>query len=568
MSVTTENAGPSFRIDMLWNDSRYRSTFLQIIALVLVMLAIFWLVDNVRLNLAALGKEFSFGFMSGPSSYDINQRLIEYTSRSSHSTAAVVGLLNTLLVAVLGCILATLLGVTAGVLRLSKNWIVSKLMTVYIEGIRNIPVLIQILLLSAVLDEALPHPKVAEAVLGGFLTPTNRGFYFPGPVFSDGYLYVVFAFIAAVCVAVWFGRWSVRRQQATGEHLPDFWIQLGIVVGVTVLAYLIMGMPIGLEYPVLKGFNFQGGTYARTSLVALTLALSIYTGAFIAENVRAGIQAISKGQTEAAYALGLRPGRTMSLIVLPQALRIIIPPQISQYLNLTKNSSLALAIGYMDATGTLGGITLNQTGKEFETLMLLMGFYLTISLSISFVMNLYNEQVKLVERTSVTGGGFSVLALFGGVSGKWEVLKKGDARMQRNFGVAGWLNLVVLLYGATLAMMLYYVFLEPRAPSESYYLWSASHQVITLFLTVFSAAAMMTCIFKHYRFIDMAAIELVFFILAVLIGLPFGDMTVGVPNSVIVFGGLAARLAIIGYTVFGSRPNVTFFYRVREGSHS
>jgi general L-amino acid transport system permease protein len=568
MTVTTETAGPSFRIDMLWNDSRYRSTFLQTVALILVMLSILWLVNNVAQNLAALGKDFSFGFMSGPSSYDINQRLIEYTSRSSHSTAAVVGLLNTLLVAVIGCFLATLIGVTAGVLRLSNNWIVSKLMTVYIEGIRNIPVLIQILLLSAVLDEALPHPKNAEAILGGFLTPTNRGFYFPGPVFSDGSLYVVLAFIASVCGAITFGRWSVRRQQATGEQLPDFWIKIGIVAGVTVLAYLIMGMPIGLEYPELKGFNFKGGIYARTSLIALTLALSIYTGAFIAENVRAGVQAVSKGQTEAAYALGLQPGRTMSLIVLPQALRIIIPPQISQYLNLTKNSSLALAIGYMDAAGTLGGITLNQTGKEFETLMLLMGFYLAISLSISFVMNLYNEQVKLVERTSVTGGGFSVLALFGSVSGKWEVLKKGDARMQPNFGVAGWLNLVVLLYGATVAMMLYYVFLEPREASNSYYLWSTGHQVIALLLAVFSGAALMTCIFKHYRFIDMAAIELVFFILAVLIGLPFGDMTVGVPNSVIVFGGLAARLAIIGYTVFGSRPNVTFFYRVREGAHS
>jgi general L-amino acid transport system permease protein len=559
---------------MLWNDSRYRSSFMQIVALILVMLCVFWLVDNVAKNLAALGKDFSFDFMSAPSSYDINQRLIEYTSRSSHSTAAVVGLLNTLLVAVMGCILATFIGVTAGVLRLSNNWIVSKLMTVYIEFVRNVPVLIQILLLAAVLDEVLPAPNefrgenATSSMWFGAIAATNRGLYFPAPIFEAGSLYVVLAFLASICVAVWFGRWSVRRQQATGEHLPDFWIQLGIVVGVSVLAYLVMGLPISLEYPALKGFNFQGGTYARNSLIALTLALSIYTGAFIAENVRAGIQAVSRGQTEAAFALGLRPGRTMSLIVLPQALRVIIPPLISQYLNLTKNSSLALAIGYMDATGTLGGITLNQTGKEFETLGLLMGFYLTISLSISFVMNLYNEQVKLVERTSVTGGGFSVLALFGGVSGKWEVLKKGDARMRRDFGVASWLNLVVLLYALTFAMMLYYLFIEKRAPSDSYYLWGMGHKLIALLLTVFSGAAMVTCIFKHYRFIDMAAIELVFFILAVLIGLPFGDMTVGVPNSVIVFGGLAARLATIGYTVFGSRPNVTFFYRVREGSET
>jgi len=569
MSVTTEPRRASFRIDMLWTDSRYRSTFLQIIALIAVMLVVFWLVNNVAQNLANLGKEFGFGFMSTPSSYDINQRLIDYTSRSSHSTAAVVGLLNTLLVAVLGCILATFLGVTAGVLRLSNNWIVSRLMTVYIEGVRNIPVLIQILLLSAILDEVLPHPKQAEALLGGFIVPTNRGFYFPIPTFLDGSLYVVLAFIASVIGAIWFGRWSTRRQQESGEHLPDFWIKLGIVVGVTLLAYLVMGMPIGLEHPVFKGFNFKGGIYARTSLVALTLALSIYTGAFIAENVRAGIQAVSKGQSEAAFALGLRPSWTMNLIILPQALRVIIPPMISQYLNLTKNSSLALAIGYMDATGTLGGITLNQTGKEFETLMLLMAFYLSISLSISFVMNLYNEQVKLVERTSVAGGGFSVLGLFAGVSGKWEVLKKGDAKMQRNYGVAGWLNLVVLLYGATLAMMLYYLFLDQSEARDSYYLWGTGKQVITLVLTIFSATAFVTAIFKHYRFIDMAAAELVVFILAVLIGLPFGEMTLGLlDTSVVVFGGLAARLATIGYTVFGARPNVTYFYRVREGSAS
>jgi general L-amino acid transport system permease protein len=551
---------------MLWNDSRYRSTFLQIIALILVMLSVFWLVDNVAKNLAALGKDFSFGFMSGPSSYDINQRLIEYSSRSSHSTAAVVGLLNTLLVAVIGCFLATFIGVTAGVLRLSHNWIVSKLMTVYIEGVRNIPVLIQILLLSAVLDETLPHPKKAEALLNGFIVPTNRGFYFPIPTFEDGSFYVVLAFIAAFCTAVWFGRWATRRQQETGEHLPQFQIQLGIIFGGTLLAYLVMGLPIGLEYPELKGFNFKGGIYARTSLMALTLALAIYTGAFIAENVRAGIQAVSRGQTEAAFALGLRPGRTMSLIILPQALRVIIPPLISQYLNLTKNSSLALAIGYMDATGTLGGITLNQTGKEMETLLLLMTFYLSISLSISFVMNLYNEQVKLVERTSVTGGGFSVLSLLNGFTGKWEVLKKGDARMQPNFGVASWLNLVVLLYGATFVMLLYYLFIDQSEGREGYYLWGTSTQLVTLLLTILSGASMISCIFKHYRFIDLAAAELVVFILAVLVGLPFGAMT-GYDTTLVISGGLAARLAAIGYTAVGARPNVTFFYRIKEGTH-
>ena len=556
---------PVFRIDMLWNDSRYRSTFLQTIALIVVMLSVLWLVNNVIQNLAALGKEFSFSFMTSPSSYDINQRLIDYTSRSSHATASVVGILNTLLVAVLGCILATIIGVFAGVLRLSQNWIVSRLMTVYIEVGRNVPALLQILLFAAVLDEVLPHPKQAEPLLAG-LVATNRGLYMPGPIFEPGSVYVVLAFIASICTAVWFGRWATRRQQQTGEHLPEFWIQLAIVIGVTLLAYLVMGMPISLEYPELKGFNFQGGIYARNSLLALWLALSIYTGAFIAENVRAGIMAVSKGQTEAAYALGLQPGRTMSLIILPQALRVIIPPLISQYLNLTKNSSLAIAVGYMDATGTLGGITLNQTGKEMETILLLMAFYLSVSLSISFVMNLYNEQVKLVERTSVTGGGFSVLNFFGGTSGKWELLKKGDAKMHDNYGVAGWLNLVVLLYGATFVAMLYYIFIDDQR--DPYYTWGAAHQLIALGLMALSGASMVTCIFKHYRFIDLAAVELVVFALAVLIGLPFGEIAFGLAGGVtVVFVSVAARLLALGYTVVGARPNITFFNRVKlEGA--
>ena len=236
----------------------------------------------------------------------------------------------------------------------------------------------------------------------------------------------------------------------------------------------------------------------------------------------------------------------------------------SQYLNLTKNSSLALAVGYMDATGTLGGITLNQTGKEMETLLLLMAFYLTISLSISFVMNLYNEQVKLVERTSVSGGGLSTLALFSGLSGKWETLKKGDAKMHDNYGVAGWLNLVVLLYFATFLMMLFYLFIDDIR--ESYFLWSYPHQVIALLLAIFSGATMVTCLFKNYRVVDLAVVELVMFVLAILIGLPFGEMTLGLlGGGAVIFGGLAARLATIGYIVFSDRTNITFFHRVREG---
>lgn len=564
----------TFRIDMLWNDSRYRSSFLQIVALFIVLLTILYLLNNVRENLEALGKDFSFGFMATPSSYDINQQPIEYSSRDSHARASVIGMLNTLIVAVVGCILATIIGVLAGVARLSRNWIVRGLMSVYIEGIRNIPVLIQILLIAAIINETLPQPSAfrgenatASMILWDSVAVTGRGIYIPRPIWGDGSLYVIAAFLLAIVAAVAFGRWAQARQEATGEILPTFWIKAAIIVLTPVLVFFILGMPIGLESPALKGFNFQGGIHLRDSYVALTAALSIYTGAFIAENVRAGIQAVSRGQTEAAFALGLQPGRTMSLVILPQALRVIIPPMISQYLNLTKNSSLALLVGYMDATGTLGGITLNQTGKEFETLFLLMGFYLSISLSIAFIMNLYNKNAQLVERTSVTGGGLSFLAVVGG---NWEILKKGDAQMRPDYGIRGVLNLFVLFYFVVLILMLNYVFIERAAAGRpSYWEWSYPQQFAAIGMIVFSFASLGTCLFKSPRFVDMAIFEAVVFALAVIIGFPFGDLLPAdwsrdVSWAVVVVGGALIRLGIIGYTFYGARPNLTFFNRVRR----
>ncbi len=395
----------SFRLSMLIYDSRYRSMTIQVVALMLFMLAVAWLLSNAASNLAALGKPLGFGFLSQPAGYDINQRLIEYTSQSTHARAALVGLLNTLLVAVMGCLLATFLGVGAGVLRLSNNWIVARLMTVYIESFRNVPVLLWILLTLAIMVESLPTPKMfrgedAEATLKLFdsVAVTNRGIYIPKPLFLDGSMPLIIVFFLSIAAIFLFGRWAKKRQDETGAILPTFWIKLGILIVPALLIFFVTGQPMALEYPELKGFNFKGGFHMRNSLIALWLALSFYTGAFIAEAVRAGIQAVSHGQSEAAFALGLRPNRTMSLIVLPQALRVIIPPLISQYLNLTKNSSLAIAVGYMDITGTLGGITLNQTGREMETLMLLMAAYLTISITVSVGMNWYNESIKMRER--------------------------------------------------------------------------------------------------------------------------------------------------------------------------
>ncbi len=403
---------------MLLYDTRYRSLTIQVIVLMGFMLLIAWLISNTVQNLNTLGKDINFGFLSQPSSYDINQRLIEYTSRSSHLRASVVGLMNTLTVALLGCALATIVGVLVGVLRLSKNWIVARLMTVYIEVFRNIPVLLWIVFFMAVLIETLPRPRdfrgedaTASMLAGESVAITNRGVYVPEPLFSSGLgdlsvfgafaisldLIALLAVFGAGIAAAAFVRRRANRQQAEIGTRPATWhIRLALIVLPPLALLYFLGFHLG--YPELKGFNFKGGIHMRNSLIALWLALSLYTAAFIAEIVRAGIMAVSRGQTEAAYSLGLRPGTTMSLVILPQALRIIIPPLISQYLNLTKNSSLAIAVGYMDVTGTLGGITLNQTGRELESILLLMICYLMISLSVSAVLNWYNNRVKLKER--------------------------------------------------------------------------------------------------------------------------------------------------------------------------
>jgi general L-amino acid transport system permease protein len=318
--------------------------------------------------------------------------------------AAIVGVLNTLIVAGLGCLTATVLGVIAGVLRLSPNWLVRKLMAAYVEAFRNVPVLIWILIIFTVMTAVMPAPSAfrgdnaTSSMLLGAVAFTNRGVYVPSPVWGPGSMVVVLTFLASIAGMFYYRHYATRLLYDTGRLLPMGWPSLAILFVPSIVIFFVLGQPISLDYPQLRGFNFAGGLHIRGSLIALWFALAIYTGAFIAENVRAGIQAVSKGQTEAAAALGLRPNRIMNLVILPQALRVIIPPLISQYLNLTKNSSLAIAVGYMDVTGTLGGITLNQTGRAIECVLLLMLFYLAISLGISAVMNLYNNSIKLKER--------------------------------------------------------------------------------------------------------------------------------------------------------------------------
>ncbi len=523
-TLTDPPPSESFRLSQLIYDTRYRSLTIQVVAFMLIMLGLSWLVSNTVQNLQALGKDIDFGFLGQPAGYDIGQRLVPYDSQATHARAAFVGILNTLLVAVLGCALATVLGVTVGVLRLSKNWIVARLMSVYVEGFRNIPTLLWILLVFAIFSEGLPHPstfrpdaetgQAESTMLFGSIAMTRQGSFIPRLVYADGAILFVIAIVLAL-IGIWaLRRMAHRRQDATGETMPVLIPSVAILLSALIAANLIISagsrsnelslVAVGAEdgmslaefsgaagridfcrirgsggsfstqnlldereisyrareffgdrdsarglargecvmiavpaseaaafaaelTPELRGdavavvlsdtvlegpavqvevpeitesgiARFEGGIPLRNPLIALWLALSLYTSAFIAENVRSGILAVSRGQTEAAFALGLRPNRTMSLVILPQALRVIVPPLISQYLNLTKNSSLALAVGYMDVRSTLGGITINQTGRELEGMLLLGGFYLVTSLIISGAMNVYNQSIKLKER--------------------------------------------------------------------------------------------------------------------------------------------------------------------------
>ncbi|MDC0969708.1 ABC transporter permease subunit [Alphaproteobacteria bacterium] len=384
-------------LNTIWRNEKSREIIVQIFVLFCIGWILSWLIANVDANFKALGKDISFEFLFIPAGYDINQYLIDYNNRDSHLRAGIVGLLNTGLVAFFGIILATVLGVFLGIIRLSKNWLASKLAYWYIEFSRNVPILLHILLWHGIIINTLPHPKKALN-LGDLTFLSNRGFYIPKPLTENGIELVYLFLVIAIIFAVLFFKYARRKQDLTGVQYPVFWINLSVIILLPTIAFFISGMPISLEIPALRGFNFRGGMHMSPELAALTFALGIYTAAFIAEIVRAGIMAVDKGQREAAESIGLKPSKVMNLVILPQARRVIIPPLTSQYLNLTKNSSLAIAIGYMDLVATLGGISLNQTGREMETMVIVMLIYLSVSLSISAFMNWYNNKAKLVGR--------------------------------------------------------------------------------------------------------------------------------------------------------------------------
>ena len=373
-------------------DEKSRSLLIQTLVIGLFALFLYLIAQQTSYNLEKRGISSGFDFLNLSAGYDISIRLIPFTSEDTHFRAYFVGLLNTLMIAVCGCFLATIIGFLVGVIRLSSNWLFRNIAYVYVEFTRNVPVLLQIILYYSILLH-LPKIKQAIEIFDGFFL-TNRGLFSPSPIFKEGFSVVLWSFLLANIASILIKKILKKKQEQTGKQYPIFLINSALIIFTPILVYYIMGRPLEFDVPVLKGFNFKGGMVIRPEFLGMLFGLSIYTAAFISETVRSGIIAVSKGQREASQALGLKNNLVMRLIVIPQALRVIIPPLTSQYLNLTKNSSLGIAIGYADLVHGFGGISLNQTGRAIEIMLMVMLTYLTISLTISLFMNIYNKSVQ------------------------------------------------------------------------------------------------------------------------------------------------------------------------------
>lgn len=374
-----------------------RQAAYQIILIVALVFAFWTIAHNVAANLARQNIASGFGFWNRTAGFDISQTLIEFHNQSTYGRAFWAGLANTLLVAVLGIFFATILGFVVGIGRLSSNWLIAKLATAYVETLRNLPLLLQLFFWYFAVLKNLPGPRASIALPGG-ASLNVRGLYLPAPVPEQGFGAVMIALAIGIVASIAVAMWAKRRQLATGQRFPVLWTTLALVLLLPGFVYLVLGQPLSFDYPALRGFNFQGGMAVQPEFMALLVGLSTYTASFIAEIVRAGIAGVPRGQREAANALGLSGGMTMRLVIIPQALRIIIPPLTSQYLNLVKNSSLAVAIGYPDFVSVFTGTVLNQTGQAVEVILLTMLMFLTISLLTSAFMNWFNKHIALVER--------------------------------------------------------------------------------------------------------------------------------------------------------------------------
>ena len=396
MAVAALGSTPRVKVAP-WNDPVIRGWVFQIVVVGLVAGLAWYLVSNTIENLARQKIASGFDYLGREAGFEIGDTMIEYSPASTYARAIWVGILNTLRVAVLGIILSTLLGTLIGVGRLSPNWLLGKICEWYVEAFRNVPLLLWLFLFYKLISEAFPGPRQAISALWGSLFLSNRGLYFPVPMADPIHKWMGIAFVAGIVGAVLLHRWARKRQDATGQPFPSILAGLGVVIGLPLLVWLAGGAPSAMSWPALQGFNFEGGTVIQPEFTALLVGLVLYTSAFVAEIVRSGILALHKGQSEAASALGLSRGQSMRLVLLPQALRVIVPPMTSQYLNITKNSSLAIAIGYPDLVASIN-VTINQTGQAIENILLIMAAYLSVSLSISAFMNWYNKRIALTER--------------------------------------------------------------------------------------------------------------------------------------------------------------------------
>lgn len=381
-----------------WNQPRARSVLIQgLLALALLAFA-FWVVSNTVTNLSRLNVNSGFRFLWQPAGFAINQTLIPYSESSSYAAAFVVSLLNTLVLSAAGIVLATVLGFVIGLGRLSGNWLIARLATVYVETLRNIPLLLQIFFWYFAILRPLPGPRQSIPFLGGTVLLNNRGLYVPAPIFEPGFAFVAIAALVGLVAAFVLNRRAARLQRQTGRRPNVLWPALGLVIGLPLAVAVATGFPLRWDLPRLAGFNLRGGIAVIPEFVAMLLALSLYVAAFIAEIVRAGILSVPRGQIEAARSLGLPRGRIYRLVVIPQALRVIVPPLTNQYVNLVKASSLAAAIAYPDIMLVFAGTVLNQTGQALEVMTITMAVYLFISLAVSLLMNWYNRATAVVER--------------------------------------------------------------------------------------------------------------------------------------------------------------------------
>ncbi len=377
----------------LFNRS-VQGAFYQIITLCLVALGIYYIVSNTARNMLERGLASGFHFLGVESQFDIGMTLIEYSPTSTYFDSFIVGLLNTLLVAGIGIFFATIIGFTVGIMRLSSNWLIAKIAEAYVEILRNIPLLLQIFFWYFAVLRALPKPKQSLELYDSFFL-NNRGLFIPDTVFGEGSTIIFYLLWLTIIISIGIFIWAKRRQNRTGDRFPAFYVSTALILGTFFISLVATGFPVSFEYPELKGFNFKGGVKLIPELVALTFALAMYTASFIAEVVRGGIMAVSKGQTEAAKSVGLKQNLILRLIIIPQALRVIVPPLTNQYLNLTKNSSLAAAIAYPDLVLVFAGTALMQTGQAIEIIGMVMGVYLFLSLFTSLIMNLFNRFMKV-----------------------------------------------------------------------------------------------------------------------------------------------------------------------------